>query len=192
MKVDDAIGKLHFDSVRQALAGVEAVLKEFPPAMRYLKEFGLLNESIMTTERGNGKINFNPEYFNNVEKLTATLAAGVRSGFYPKNMTIFGAGAHEAGHIVEDWLLAKYGVDNVSSRIVPQKVVLEAYMEVMRRLARAGEFKSLQQLKIEIAGYAIKNDSECMALGISDYETNEISSANLSIEIWRRLKKELS
>ena len=64
VKVSEGIGKLHFESVKTVLVGVETVLKEFPPAMRHLREFGLLDTSLMTTERGNGKINFNPEYFN--------------------------------------------------------------------------------------------------------------------------------
>lgn len=75
VQADEGIGKLHFESVKQALAGVEAVLKEFPSAARHLKEFGLSNVALMTTERGVGKVNFNPKFFTDEQKLLAILAA---------------------------------------------------------------------------------------------------------------------
>ena len=80
VKVNDEIAKLHFDSVREALSGVEAVLKEFPPAGLYLKEIGLReDDSLMTTSRFKGKINFNPKYFTDEKKLAAIIEAGIRT-----------------------------------------------------------------------------------------------------------------
>lgn len=190
LQFDKDIGKLHFESVKAAFVGIETVLKEFPPAARYLKEFGLLNAALMTTERGNGKINFNPEFFTDEQKLLATLMAGVRSGFYHKNMSPFSIGAHEAGHIVEDWLIAKYGVGNVSSRLVPRQIVRKAYKRAIQ--TAQGANKTIEQLKNELSYNASKNLSECLADAISDYLTNGEQAALLSREIWRVLKEELA
>ena len=191
VQTDEGIGKLHFESVKQALAGVEAVLKEFPSAARHLKEFGLLNSELMTTERGNGKINFNPEFFTDEQKLLATLMAGVRSGFYHKNMSPFSIGAHEAGHIVEDWLITKYGVGNVSSRIAPRQIVRKAYKRAIQTVQGVG--KTIEQLRGEICTHARQESlSECLADAISDYLTNGERAALLSREIWHVLKEELT
>ena len=190
VKVSDEIGKLDFESVQTAAAGIEAVLKEFPQAGFYLKEFNVLrNSAIMSTARGLGRINFNPEYFTNGEVLAATIAAGVKSKFYPKNMTAFGAGAHEATHIVEDWLIAKYRSVHTEYRPIPRRLVREAYRDA--QLAAEGKGKSLETLKKEIAIYALENDSECLASGAADYMTNGADSNILSRMIWQRIKEEL-
>ena len=188
MKVNDEIATLHFESVRAALSGVEAVLKEFPPAGSFLKEFGLLNEALMTT--GRGIINFNPEYFSDKQKLLTTLVSGSRSGWFVKNMTVFGAGAHEAAHIVEDWLVGKYGSD-VSSRTVPRQIVRKAYKRAIQ--TAEGADKKIDQLKAEICNHAFwKSLSECLADAVSDYMTNGVNAVVLSQEIWAVLKEELS
>ena len=191
--IQDTVKKLHFESVKLACAGIEAVLKEFAPAGRHLKEFDVLNAGIMTTTRFKGKINFNPEYFSDGEKSANAIAAGVEGGFYPKNMATAGAGAHEMGHIIEDWLTKKYGgsAADVQSRIFPEKWILEAYAKVIQTFQKK-EFKSLKQLQKEIAEYATKNPSECLATAISDYFTNKDKAELLSRFIWQRLKEELN
>ena len=189
MKVNDEIATLHFESVRAALSGVEAVLKEFPPAGSFLKEFGLLNEALMTTERG--IINFNPEYFTDERKFTATIDAGVRVGYYPKNMTAAGVGAHEMGHIVEDWLIKKHKeTSDVRLRILPRKLIRAAYQRAIA--TPEGKGKSIEQLKTEIAVHASEeNASECLSDAVCDYFTNATKAALLSRILWGILKEDL-
>ena len=104
-------------------------------------------------------------------------------------MSPFSVGAHEAGHIVEDWLLDKYGGD-VSSRIVPRQIVRKAYTRAIQTVQGTG--KTVEQLRIEIARHAVKESlSECVADAISDCLTNGERAALLSREIWRALKEEL-
>ena len=194
VKVSEELGKLDFKSVQTAATGIEAVLKGFPPAGFHLKEFNVLrNSAVMSTARGLGKIYFNPDYFTEAETLAATIAAGVKSGFYPANMTPFGAGAHEAVHIVEDWLIEKYNEHkDTKLRIVPTKIIQRAYMRAMKNFRTVEEFKSLDVLRAEICGHALKyNTSECLADGGSDYMTNKQNSALLSRMIWEVLKGEL-
>jgi len=189
VKVDDSIAKLHFGSVQAAMNGVEAVLKEFPPAMRFLKEFSVLPKGLMTTSRGRGIINFDPESFSDERKLLVTLASGVKSGIYVKNMTVAGVGMHEAGHIVEDWLRGKYIENsNVSLRILPRKFIREA----SRRARQIFPNKTIFELVDEISECATKNLSECFADAIVDYMINGQNAARLSQCIWQRLKEELS
>ena len=189
VKVSNEISKLHFESVQTATAGIEAVLKEFLPAGRYLKEIGTYPEGIMTTFRGLGKINFNPEYFTDEKKLTAAILTGVETGFYPKNMTALGVGAHEAGHITEDWLIKKFHSVHTEYRPIPRRLVREAYQKA--QLTAEGKGKSLEVLAKEIANYANENPSECLASAVSDYMTNGAGAKILSRMIWQRLKEEL-
>ena len=176
------------------MSGVEAVLGEFPSAGFHLKEFNVLrNSAVMSTARFSGRINFNPEYFSNAGKLAATIEAGVKSRLYPKNMSVFGAGAHEAGHIVEDWLITKYGgtAADVSSRVFPEKWVREAYIQAMKTFNSIEEFKTLPQLRESVSRNARRlNFCECLADAIADYIINTNQAALLSREIWLRIKKE--
>ncbi len=188
----DAVVKLHFGSVKAACTGIESVIKEFPSAGMHLRELNVLDGGLMSTSSGYSRINFDPKYFSSEEKIGAAITAGVESGFYPKNMTIAGAGAHEMGHIVEDWLIEKYGgsAADVKSRIFPEKWILEAYAKVLQTFQKK-EFKPLKQLQKEIGKYALKNPSECLATAGSDYFTNKDKAALLSRFIWQRLKEEL-
>ena len=195
VKVDDSIAKLHFCSVQAAMNGVEAVLKEFPPVMRFLKEFSTRSEGLMTTVRGRGIINFNPECFSEERKLLATLASGVKSGFYIKNANPLSAGAHEAGHIIENWLIDKYGgnvldAQEIKRREQARRIVRRAF-SIAKKIPE-GTGKTISQLKVEISLNA--NDmkiSECLASAVADYMTNEQNSALLSQCVWRVLKEEL-
>ena len=95
-------------------------------------------------------------------------------------MSAFGAGAHEAGHLIENRLKEKYGV-------TAQEVVLAAYGEVVRSRG----FKPLEVFMKEISkhGYE-KGFAECLADAVADYLVNGESSARLSKSIWRILKGE--
>ena len=146
----------------------------------------------MTSSRGRGIINFNPEYFSNRQKLLNTLAVGVKSHFYIKNATPVSVGAHEAGHIVEDWLIDKYNAGDVSSRVLPEMLIKEAYISLLQTYKSPDEVKQLGQLTKEISRNAnVNNFSECLADAVSDLMTNRENASQLSVAIYQRLKKEL-
>lgn len=190
VKVAVGIAELNFEAVRAAMSGVETILKEFPQAGFFLKELNVLSNGLMSTWRGHGRIYFNPEIFSSAEKATAEIAAGVASRLYPKNMTAVGAGAHEAAHIVEDWLIRKFKSVHTEYRPVPRRLIREAYQNAI--LTPEGKGKSLKRLIEEIASYTTENPSECLATAVSDYITNGENSSVISRKIWARLKEELT
>ena len=150
VKLADEVAKLHFESVLEAMSGIEAILNEFPPAKSFLEEIKTFTGGgIMTSSRGHGIINFNPEYFSNRQKLLNTLAIGVKSRFYIKNATPVSVGAHKAGYIVEDWLIDKYNAGDVSLRIISRNFIREAYTRAIQ--TAEGKGKTISQLKSEIS-----------------------------------------
>ena len=192
VNVADEIAKLDFTSVKEACAGIEAVIKEFPLAATYLEELNVLERGgIMNASRFLNAIYFNIEYFSNREKLLSALTAGVKTGYYPKNMSIFGVGAHEMGHIIEKWLTEKHvgTIQDLNHRVFAEKIITAAYGDVMRS---TGKFKPLNTLKKEICEHALReNCSECFADTICDYVLNKENAAVLSQAAWQRLKEEL-
>ena len=97
-------------------------------------------------------------------------------------MTIFGAGAHEAGHIVLYWLTEKYNDENIAYHLL-----IRAWLQAIR--TEEGKGKLPRQLRKEISIHSRKeNFSECIADAVSDYLTNREKSAVLSREIWKLLK----
>lgn len=176
VKISDAVGALHFGSVRTACAGVEAVIKEFPKSRFNLKEIGTYHEGLMSISNNFSKINFNPQYFSSPQRLVKTF----ETGYYIKNMSTFGAGAHEAGHLIEKWLK---DTQNISA----QEVIWTAYGAAVR----ANGFKPLEAFKKEISSYSCKNAGECLAEAVADCVVNGHKSATLSKFIWQVLKGEL-
>ena len=176
VKTAPEISKLHFEPVQAALEGIESVLKEFPQTGLQLKEIGVIEAGLMCTSNGYSKINFNPRYFSDAVRL----AQEFESGYYIKNMNAFGAGAHEAGHLIERWLEEEYG-------IAAREVVLAAYGEVVR----SSGFKPLNFFMREVSKHSFdKGFNECLADAVADYLVNGENAARLSKSIWRILKGE--
>lgn len=118
------------------------------------------------------------------------MATGASTGYYIKNVTPFSVGAHEAGHTVEDWLINKHGVGNITSRILPRKLIREAYARAIQ--TAEGKGKTISQLKAEISIYALKeNNSECLSEALADYIVRGTDAALLSKEILNVLRMEL-
>ena len=188
---------MHFETVRQAMCGIEAVIKEFEPAGKFLQEIDVRRLKVMTTEYGGryigkpNKINFNPDYFDKVENLSGMIMDS-KTGYHPKNTGIFETGSHEMGHILEDWLTYKYKgtFQELKNRIFARKVVQDAYSRA--KLSEEGRGKNILQMKLEISRYSNENVSECIAEAVSDYIANGENAALLSKEIWKRLKEELN
>lgn len=192
MKVADSLKTLRFESVKKVCEGIETVMQNFPPAVSFLNELTVQRsgiDGIMTTTRQRGGISFSPEYFSNEAKMLDAIKAGVKTGYYPPKTGLKGIGAHEAGHIIEDWLMAQYGIKDVGSRTMARKITCDAYKRAVK--TPEGKGKSVSRLKIGISNYANEGSlSECLAEALSDYITNGKDAAVLSREIWQVLKEE--
>ncbi len=188
-KMNDAIEKLDFNSVKDTTKGVDIVLNEFPQAKKIFAGFDI-GKSGVACASFTGKISFNPAYYTDAKNLQCMIM-GNTTGFHPKNTGIVEIGSHEMGHILELALINKHngGVLAWSECTEAKKIVSEA-CKLAKKLPD-GKGKVNATLKREISGYAMQNASECMAEGVADYIANKNNASVLSRMIWNLLKGEL-
>lgn len=188
-KMNDAIAKLDFNSVKDTTKGVDIVLNEFPQAKKVFAGFDI-GKSGVACASFTGKISFNPAYYTDAKNLQCMIM-GNTTGFHPKNTGIVEIGSHEMGHILELALINKNngGVLAWSECTEAKKIVSEA-CKLAKKLPE-GKGKVNATLKREISGYAMQNASECMAEGVADYIANKNNASVLSRMIWNLLKGEL-
>ena len=188
-KMNDAIEKLDFNSVKDTTKGVDIVLNEFPQAKKVFAGFDIDNSGVACASF-TGKISFNPAYYTDAKNLQSMIM-GNTTGFHPKNTGIVEIGSHEMGHILELALINKHngGVFAWSECTEAKKIVSEA-CKLSKKLPE-GKGKVNATLKREISGYAMQNASECMAEGVADYIANKNNASVLSRMIWNLLKGEL-
>ena len=188
-KMNDAIAKLDFNSVKDTTKGVDIVLNEFPQAKKVFAGFDIGNSGVACASF-TGKISFNPAYYTDAKNLQSMIM-GNTTGFHPKNTGIIEIGSHEMGHILELALINKHngGVFAWSECTEAKKIVSEA-CKLAKKLPE-GKGKVNATLKREISGYAMQNASECMAEGVADYIANKNNASVLSRMIWNLLKGEL-
>ena len=188
-KMNDAIEKLDFNSVKDTTKGVDIVLNEFPQAKKIFAGFDI-GKSGVACASFTGKISFNPAYYTDSKNLQCMIM-GNTTGFHPKNTGIVEIGSHEMGHILELALINKHngGVLAWSECTEAKKIVSEA-CKLAKKLPE-GKGKVNATLKREISGYAMQNASECMAEGVADYIANKNNASVLSRMIWNLLKGEL-
>lgn len=188
-KMNDAIEKLDFNSVKDTTEGVDIVLNEFPQVKKVFAGFDI-GKSGVACASFTGKISFNPAYYTDAKNLQSMIM-GNTTGFHPKNTGIIEIGSHEMGHILELALINKHngGVFAWSECTEAKKIVSEA-CKLAKKLPE-GKGKVNATLKREISGYAMQNASECMAEGVADYIANKNNASVLSRMIWNLLKGEL-
>jgi len=182
---------LNFPSVREAAAGIEQVLEEFPSAKPYFT--GLeINRTATDVMNVNfeGVITYNVDAF---ETRTSAIASckGPYFGYLHKNASVQSVGAHEAGHVLELALI--YQDRAITNKEAAWNNRAKA-KEIIRDAAdRLGSGKSLDELRAEISDYAVKkDDSETLAEAVGDYVANGNNAAPLSLEIIKLLKERLS
>ena len=187
--MSDAIESLDFNSVKNTAYGVEIMINEFPQAKNTFAGFDI-GKSGVACASFNGKISFNPKYYNDAKNLQCMIQ-GNTTGFHPKNTGIIEIGSHEMGHILELALINKYngGVWSWSECTEAKKIVSEG-CKLAKKLPD-GKGKVNATLKREISGYAMQNASECMAEAVADYVANKEKASVLSRVIWNLLKGEL-
>ena len=195
--VDDAVGTLDFQSVREGVQGIEYVVKEFPQARSSFRTIGTKKNGLMCAGY-DGDINFNPGYYQT--RKTALWNHGIGegtqpSGLHPKGNNCFGSGSHEAGHILEKALVDKNGGESILGRIswndcTYAKAIVSDACKAAKKLPECKGMRN-SELKGAISGYAKHDDSECLAEAVCDVCLNGEDAAPLAKIIWEMLKKEL-
>lgn len=191
VKFDASVRKLHFESVKEAMQGMERILTEFPQAKSAFRAISTSTTGLMCASNS-GTINFNPKNFTTAKQVAT---AHRQSSYHPKNNSPFLSGAHEMGHIVELGLINKKEKSRVTASkawvdcTYAQKIVSAACTAYKKTPEGAQLMASA--MKKQISGYAMESASECLAEGIADYVVNGEAAAPLSKFIWQVLKKEM-
>ena len=198
------IDDLKFNEVRDAVGGALYVLEEFGIEDGYLKGFGVKNRGVMCATL-DGEINFNKGYFKEGTADVSVVMNG--SSFHPKNQNAFTTASHEAGHILESYIVKKEtGVlNNNSPSFMAQldmidawnkgkyssKIISDASKNAKREYKKqyGGSQPTIAKMISDVSGYATKNRSECFAECIADYVANGENASILAKEVWKTTKK---
>ena len=198
---------LDFRAVNEATQGIERVLQEFPKASKYLKVIGakyLKADAYMIAEC-RGAIAFNIPDYRDYYSVLDRLTLEAEEYYHPRNTKIYGAAAHEMGHILERALIdIKGGGVQAWNGNFRAKDIIRAAIGTVRQTPlgkniitnesglKIASFKTVKQLRLEISEYADAGGyGECLAEAVCDYVTNGENASVLSKEIWSILKREL-
>lgn len=195
VNVDTTIGNLDFSAVQASSKGIVRILHEFPQAQGVLKNIGIKKSGVMCADF-NGRINFNPDYYDDIAKLKDMIQGNV-AGFHPKNTGLLETGSHEMGHLLERALIDKSNFNQTDTAKIfswnnsteAKRVVFEA----CRAAKKTTEGKGLKNVELveQVSRYAKKDRSETLAECVGDYIANGDNAAVLSKELWKILKREL-
>lgn len=192
-----------FENVKNAAAGVEQVMKDFPQAAPYFRvlQGEDLKKGVMACASMSGVITLGNHYYAKTEQEFASrYDKSTANGFHPEGTTKDHVAVHEAGHILERALIFKAVPgsdywDRVTRSeawdkgTMATKVVAEACREVKK--TASGKGKTNDQLVQSISGYATKSRSETLAECVADYSANGTNAKPLSVAVWKILKREL-
>ena len=186
--VSPDVDKLHFETVRDALEGFEAVAKKFPDVSVGVKTVEIGSAGVMSC---NGtKITFNPKYYTDPSVLAESIRKMTASGWWPKNTTPLSIGAHETGHAVEAVLIRISGKYQYPwERTLAWNDCTEAKTirsEATKAIKKTpyGKGKVNAELIKSISGYANSDASETMAESFADVIANGQNANPLSLKIF--------
>jgi len=192
-----------FENVRDAAAGVERIVKEFPQAAatfgtlrgKDLKNGVLANASLA------GNITLANHYFSKTEDgLSRTYDGTTTKGFHPAGTSKGDIATHEAGHILESALVHRafpgsgfYERMEQSAAWNKSMMASKVVSEACKIAKKTPEGKGLKNADLirNVSGYATKNRSETLAECVADYAANGSSAKPLSVAVWNILKREL-
>ena len=192
-----------FENVRNAAAGIENVMKEFPQAADYFRVLRGedLKKGVMANASSSGVITLANHYFSMSEQdFAQRYDRSTNSGFHPAGTNKDHVAVHEAGHVLERALIFKAipGSDYWdrlerskawNTGKLASKVVSEGCREAKK--TPAGKGMKNDDLIRGISGYATKNRSETLAECVADYAANGSNAKPLSVAVWKVLKREL-
>lgn len=195
VRVAPELAKADFSAVREAAAGMEELLREFPQAASIIRELNgkECRKSAYASASFNGLVQLNPDRWKDRGDLERSYQADVKSGFHPAG-NASSIAVHEVGHLLERALISKAGLSRYDSIIAWNKnkqatrVISEAAKAAKKG---AGKGMTNDQLVAQVSRYATKNRSEALAECVADYRSNGANAKPLSREVWKILKREL-
>ena len=187
--IDNSVKKLDFETVKNAFAGCESVMKEFPGLVGSVKTVTTSKSGVMSCS--GGKITFNPHYFAEGNKLLDDCKRMSTSRFWISNSSPASIGAHECGHAVE-WLMIQenksYLYDwqrvNVWNKCTEAKQIVSQACKNIKKTPY-GKGKRNAELIGGISRYSHDTASETMAEAFADVYANGKNANPLSVEIKR-------
>lgn len=186
--LDMSISQLNLETVKGALSGVEAVIKEYPDVGNLLKS-GIISDLGVMSCTGS-KLLFNPDYFSDNQRLRTICNDMSNRGFWVANASTESIGVHEAAHGVE-WALIQANNKQYFTETQKEdawKKCTEATNIVRKacdniKKTEYGVGKSSTELVRSISTYALQSDSETMAEAFADVFANGEKANPLSKEI---------
>ncbi len=192
IQIDYSIKQLEFTTVKNAISGLESVVKEYPDVGDLLKKSITSNSGVMSCS--GDTLSFNPAYFSDKYTLTKVCNEQSAKKYWVPNASPETIGVHEAAHGIE-WALiqANPQYTNDNERVAAwnncdeaKKIVCEACNNLRHTLF--GQTKNAIDHIQSISGYAMKDRSETMAEAFADVAANGEKAQPLSKEITRLTK----
>ena len=189
--VTSGVKKLDQQLVKEALTGLESVVKDFPDIKTGLDKIQVGGSGVMTCT--GGVIKFKSDYFTAPKYFKYITEGNIKSHFWVKNASAGSIGAHETAHAVEMLLI------NLSGKYTSPESVTRAWnngYEAARIVSSAcqaiqatayGSGKTNFELIQAISSYAQRGGaSETMAEAFADVFANGENANPLSKEIRKR------
>jgi hypothetical protein len=189
VSVDEQLRGLDVKAMTESAAGMEKVLSDFPELKNHFKGFLATSEDCIMATAADGSIKYNSLVYKSYKNVLHELN---RNSFLVKGINVFGAGAHEAGHLAEVALVNR--IPSLSERATAWKTYAEARRIVgeacnLARKTAEGRGLSDEVLKKNISGYAGTIDPECLAEAVGDYYLHGTKAQILSKMIYKLLKE---
>ncbi len=194
-----------FENVREAAAGIERIMTEFPQAAANFHELrgDNLKYGTLACASYSGVIALGNQYYSATpDGLSRTYDGNVRTGFHPSGTTKADITTHESGHILERALIDKYILSQGNGYYVQYeaakawnssklsgKIISEACKQVKKTAAGKGMVNA--DIIKGVSKYATRNRSETLAECVADYAANGAGANPLSVAVWNILKREL-
>lgn len=179
------IKKLDINPVKQALSGIEAMMKEFPELAESIRSINVSDKGIMSCF--DGVITFNPEYYKDNEYLLKLCDESTQSRWWVKGASPASLGVHEATHQIE-WIIDGLIYKDNEKRVIAwdecteaKKIVEQACHNI--RATSYGKEKDKNMLIKEISRYAQESPSETLAEAFADVFSCGENVSPLAIEI---------
>ena len=189
ISVDKSVKDLDFGSVKDALVGLESVVKKAPGLKASLKRVATSKSGVMSCSGEN--ITFNPHYFKTAEKIQKSCADMSASRYWVKNASPASIGAHETAHAIEWMMIQKnpaYEYDwqriDVWNKCKEAKQIVSQACKNVKK-TEFGKGKRNVELISTISRYAHDTASETMAEAFADVYANGKDASPLSVEIER-------
>ena len=207
MDLDNSLrDNLDFKGIRDSIYGVEAVLKEFPEAKKYLNGMGLTTDgadpgTYAFASSSTNKVSLGNGLYMDYGTVSALMNRDVSHNWHPAGSTAKSVAQHETGHLISYAVARKMGanISTRSSQNQAMKTIVTNAMntKVVRNWMKKNKLGAAQARR-SISGYAgttyrngSPNYNETIAEAVSDYMSNGSRANVFSRAIVREMKKQL-